>query len=188
MSNVVYKVALAGFFLSLTACGSGVKLNEAEVEDKKGASSALTQSTPATGAQQESKPLPVANVDLNTNADAAKLAAPAAAELVVYFELDSYTVRAQDRATIEAHAKQLSANKNRKLVLEGHTDEQGGREYNLALGQKRADAVRQALRLLGVSEGQLESVSYGEEKPAAQGQGEQSFARNRRVEFKYQGN
>jgi peptidoglycan-associated lipoprotein len=187
MSNVVYRVAVATFFLGLTACGSGVKLNEADVEDKKGSSSSVMQPTTVTPPAQESKPLPVASVDLSTNTDTAKLAMPAA-EQVVYFDLDSYTLRAQDRPTLEAHARQLTVNKNRKLMLEGHTDEQGGREYNLALGQKRADAVRQALRLLGVAEGQLESVSYGEEKPADQGQGEQSYARNRRVEFKYQGN
>jgi peptidoglycan-associated lipoprotein len=69
--------------------------------------------------------------------------------------------------------------------LEGHTDERGGREYNLALGQKRAEAVRQALSLLGVPESQLEAVSYGKEKPAAQGAAEADLAKNRRVEIRY---
>lgn len=188
MSKVIRGLALSALVAGLTACGSGVKLNEAEVEDKKGSSNTATQALPPTTAQQDSsKTQQVANVSVNNNAEAAKVAPPPA-ELVVYFELDSYTVRAQDRSVIEAHARQLSANKNRKLILEGHTDEQGGREYNLALGQKRADAVRQALRVLGVAEAQMESVSYGEEKPADQGQDEQAFARNRRVEFKYQGN
>jgi peptidoglycan-associated lipoprotein len=70
-------------------------------------------------------------------------------------------------------------------MLEGHTDERGGREYNLALGQKRAEAVQRALTLLGVSDSQIEAVSYGKEKPSAQGADEVSYAKNRRVEFKY---
>jgi len=79
----------------------------------------------------------------------------------------------------------LAANKSLKVSLEGHTDERGGREYNLALGQKRADAVRKALSLLGVSESQMESVSFGKEKPAAMGSDEVAFAKNRRVEISY---
>jgi peptidoglycan-associated lipoprotein len=86
---------------------------------------------------------------------------------------------------IESHARFLQSNKQRKANLEGHTDERGGREYNLALGQKRAEAVRQALSLLGVPEGQLEAVSYGNEKPAAQGGSEADLAKNRRVEIRY---
>jgi len=94
-------------------------------------------------------------------------------------------VRAEARPVIESHARFLQANKQRKANLEGHTDERGGREYNLALGQKRAEAVRQALSLLGVPESQLEAVSYGKEKPAAQGSSEADLAKNRRVEIRY---
>jgi len=79
----------------------------------------------------------------------------------------------------------LQANKQFKVQLEGHTDERGGREYNLALGQKRAETVRRALTLLGVSDAQLEAVSFGKEKPAASGPDEAAFAKNRRVEIKY---
>jgi len=86
---------------------------------------------------------------------------------------------------IENHARFLQANKQRKAMLEGHTDERGGREYNLALGQKRAEAVQRALVLLGVSDTQVEAVSYGKEKLAAEGADEASHAKNRRVEFKY---
>ena len=89
------------------------------------------------------------------------------------------------RPLIESHARFLQANKQRKANLEGHTDERGGREYNLALGQKRAEAVRQALSLLGVPESQLEAVSYGKEKPTAQGSAEADLAKNRRVEIRY---
>jgi peptidoglycan-associated lipoprotein len=79
----------------------------------------------------------------------------------------------------------LQANKQFKVQLEGHTDERGGREYNLALGQKRAETVRRALTLLGVSDAQLEAVSFGKEKPAVSGSDESAFAKNRRVEIKY---
>jgi peptidoglycan-associated lipoprotein len=104
---------------------------------------------------------------------------------VVYFDYDSFVVRAEARPVIENHARFLQANKQRKANLEGHTDERGGREYNLALGQKRAESVRQALSLLGVSDSQLEAVSYGKEKPAAQGSAEADLAKNRRVEIRY---
>jgi len=86
---------------------------------------------------------------------------------------------------IESNAKFLQANKQRKANLEGHTDERGGREYNLALGQKRAESVRQALTLLGVSDAQVEAVSFGKEKPMATGSDESALAKNRRVEIKY---
>jgi peptidoglycan-associated lipoprotein len=86
---------------------------------------------------------------------------------------------------IEKNAQFLQANKQSKAMLEGHTDERGGREYNLALGQKRAEAVRRALALLGVSESQIEAVSFGKEKPAASGSDESALAKNRRVEIKY---
>jgi len=110
---------------------------------------------------------------------------PAGVEHVVFFDYDSFVVRADARPVIENHARFLQVNKQRKANLEGHTDERGGREYNLALGQKRAEAVRQALALLGVSDAQLEAVSYGKEKPSAQGSAESDLAKNRRVEIRY---
>ena len=110
---------------------------------------------------------------------------PANVERVIYFDFDSYTVKPEYMATLEAHARFLNADRQRRVVLEGHTDERGGREYNLALGQKRADAVRRALALLGVQESQMEAVSYGKEKPAVEGSGEAVWSRNRRVELQY---
>lgn len=110
---------------------------------------------------------------------------PASVGRVIYFDFDSYTVKPEFMATLEAHARFLNADRQRRVVLEGHTDERGGREYNLALGQKRADAVRRALALLGVQDAQMESVSYGKEKPAVQGSGEEAWSRNRRVELVY---
>ena len=86
---------------------------------------------------------------------------------------------------IEAHSRFIKAAPNRKVMIEGHTDDRGGREYNLALGQKRAEAVRRSLGLLGVPDSQVEAVSFGKEKPAAQGTTEDARAQNRRAELSY---
>ena len=103
---------------------------------------------------------------------------------IVYFDFDSAVIRDDARAVIESHAKALTSDRTRRLTVEGHTDERGGREYNLALGQKRAEAVQRALVVLGASEAQLEAVSFGEERPAVPGASEEASARNRRVELK----
>lgn len=115
-------------------------------------------------------------------AAAASQAAPA--ERIVYFDFDSFAIRDDFKALIEGHARVLVREGTRRMTIEGHTDERGGREYNLALGQKRAEAVVRSLVLLGVSERQLEAVSFGEERPAAQGSDESAWARNRRAELK----
>jgi peptidoglycan-associated lipoprotein len=103
---------------------------------------------------------------------------------IVYFDFDSFVVRDDGRAVVEAHARLLNANRSRKMIVEGHTDERGGREYNLALGQKRAEAVARSLTLLGANDAQLEAVSFGEERPAVQGSDEAAWAKNRRAELK----
>lgn len=110
---------------------------------------------------------------------------PENVQRVIYFDFDAYTVKPEYMPVLEAHARFLNADRSRRVVLEGHTDERGGREYNLALGQKRAEAVRRALALLGVQDSQMETVSFGKEKPAVQGSGEEAWSRNRRVEFAY---
>ncbi len=104
---------------------------------------------------------------------------------VVYFDYDSYAIKPEFQAVVEVQARLLRADKSRRVALEGHTDARGGREYNLALGQRRAEAVRSAMSLLGVPDSQVEAVSFGMEKPAAQGSDEASFAKNRRVEINY---
>ena len=103
----------------------------------------------------------------------------------IYFDFDSYVVKPEYQSTLQAHANYLKANKSRSIKIEGNTDERGTAEYNLALGQKRADAVRQSLNLLGVSTSQVETVSFGEEKPAVQGTDEAAYSKNRRAEFFY---
>jgi peptidoglycan-associated lipoprotein len=106
---------------------------------------------------------------------------------VVLFDFDSFAVKDEYRPVVEAHAKFLAANKGARVTLQGHADERGSREYNIALGQKRADAVKQLMQLLGASEGQIETVSFGKEKPRSDGHDESAWAQNRRVEILYVG-
>lgn len=112
-------------------------------------------------------------------------AGPASAAKVLYFDYDSAAIRPEFQPVIDAHARWLAARQERRMTIAGHTDERGGREYNLALGQQRAEAVRRALQLLGVRAAQVETISYGEEKPATGGQEESAWARNRRAELVY---
>ncbi len=102
---------------------------------------------------------------------------------VIYFDFDSYVVKDEYRGTIDSYAKALAADRKKRMSVEGHTDERGGREYNLALGQKRAEAVAKSLALLGAGEAQVEAVSFGKERPAAQGSDEAAWAKNRRAEL-----
>jgi peptidoglycan-associated lipoprotein len=103
----------------------------------------------------------------------------------IFFDYDSYVVKDEFRPTLIAHANFMKAHPQHHVILQGNTDERGGSEYNLALGQKRAEAVRKALVLLGVSDSQLEAVSFGKEKPMAQGHDEAAYAQNRRVDLAY---
>lgn len=167
--------------LVMAGCSSGVKLDQTPVEDHSNSAISTTggNSADSNGSSQSG----VKGVDLG--ASAADAAGPRGIERIVYFDYDSYTVKPEFQALIEGHARFLKANRGRKVVIEGHTDERGGREYNLALGQKRSEAVRRALALLGVSEDQLEAVSFGKEKPVALGSDEASMAQNRRAEITY---
>lgn len=104
---------------------------------------------------------------------------------IVYFDLDSSDIRDEDRSIVEAHATYLAAHPQARLRLEGHADERGSREYNIALGERRTNGVRQLMGLFGVDEQQLTSISYGEERPAALGHEESAWQLNRRVELEY---
>lgn len=105
----------------------------------------------------------------------------------IFFDYDQFTVKEEFKPVVSAHAGYLSQNRSRRMTIQGHTDERGSREYNLALGQKRADAVKNMMTLLGASAAQIETVSFGEEKPRAQGANEQAWAENRRADIVYQG-
>lgn len=197
------KIALISLTLTLAACGSSVKLSDVPVEDRAGSSTASGSANPGASASSapvappSNTPRSVAPLQLApagaaaaapgtaSAAAAAAAAGPAGLGRVVYFDYDSFAIKPEFQAAIEGHARFLNANKNRSIRIEGHTDERGGREYNLALGQKRAEAVRRALSLLGVSEAQIEPVSLGKEKPAMTGESEEAFAKNRRAEIVY---
>lgn len=107
---------------------------------------------------------------------------------VIYFAYDSYDVAEQDRDLIAAHANYLAAHPGVSVRLEGHADERGSREYNIALGERRNSSVKRMLELQGVSPGQITTVSYGEENPAVEGHDESAWSLNRRVELVYVGN
>ncbi len=186
----------------LAACSSPIKLNEVAVEDRNGTAVGAQAAGGATGAANAAGAAGTtgaagtsgaAGADLGqrsvqaavVNSAAAGAAGPANAAKIIYFDYDSYVIRPEFQTAIDSHAKFLSVNKDRKLAIEGHTDERGGREYNLALGQKRSEAVRRALALLGVTESQVEAVSFGKEKPASNGADEASMALNRRAEINY---
>ena len=164
------------FAAALAGCASGVKLDEVPVDDRSG--SASTSGTPGAGGQTQVRPV---------QADTAQggQGGPVNVSRIVYFDYDSYVVKPEFQSVIEAHARFLKQNGTRHIVIEGHTDERGGREYNLALGQKRSEAVRRALELLGVRDAQVEAVSFGKEKPAIQGTDEAAWEKNRRAEIAY---
>ncbi|MEN9844794.1 MAG: Peptidoglycan-associated lipoprotein precursor [Pseudomonadota bacterium] len=167
----------------LAACGSSVKLDETPVSDRTG-----TPVTPIdpnagrnnTGTAATNRAVEPVSIDPRAMAEP-----PASVARVVYFDYDSFIVKSEYTSTLEAHARFLKADPSRRVLLQGHTDERGSREYNLALGQKRAEAVRRSLSVLGVSETQQEPVSFGEEKPAASNADETAYAKNRRVELVY---
>jgi len=167
----------------LTACGSSVKLDDVPVENRTG-SVVTPQSMPT--------PMPMANdvsskavIPVEIAATSIGAVGPMGVTKVIYFDYDSFTIKPEFQGAVEAHAKYMAVNKTIKLSVEGHTDERGGREYNLALGQKRAEAVRRALGLLGVTDAQVEAVSFGKEKPANSGMDEAALAKNRRAELSY---
>ena len=178
--------------VTLGACSSGVRLNDVPVEDRSASPVAASDQPPpavvtpagTSGAARSDGATrnEVARVDLTRPAGSATT--PGGSNLI-YFDYDSFVVKPDYADVIEAHARFLKADRNRKAAIEGHTDERGGREYNLALGQRRAEAVRRALGLLGVPDAQLEAVSFGKEKPAVQGGSEEAMARNRRAEIVY---
>ena len=154
----------------MAGCASPVKLDKAEVEKKD---VATTTTTP-----------PAAQATVATTDQSSKIVAPITLDRVIYFDFDSYAVKDEFRPIVEAHANLLKQNPSAKEVAEGHTDERGGSEYNLALGQKRAEAVVKQMQVLGVGESQLEAVSYGKERPAVDGHDESAWAKNRRVELR----
>jgi peptidoglycan-associated lipoprotein len=162
--------------LLAAGCASKVPLEEKKdvpVESRSGTAAGTGAGAGAAGTSQS------AVTTVNTGA-----AQAASAPRIVYFDFDSYTIRDEYRSVIETSAKALSGARTRRVTVEGHTDERGGREYNLALGQKRAETVARAMTLLGVNAEQVEAVSFGKERPVASGSDEAAWAKNRRAEIK----
>ena len=161
---------------ALGGCASSVNLEEAKVPVEDRTASGAGAGGAATGAGAQSG-VSTVNLD-NKGAGAAGLAR------TVYFDFDSFAVRDDARPVIDTHAKRLNGTAGLRMVVEGHTDDRGSREYNLALGQKRAEAVVRSLTLLGAKPAQLEAVSFGMERPAVKGSDESAWAKNRRAELK----
>ena len=168
--------AVAASAALLAGCSS-VKLDDVPVESRTttgGTGTTANAGSTTTGKAQSD----VTTVDL-------KGGAANGVTRIIYFDFDSYAVKDEYRGTIDSYAKTLAADRKKRLMVEGHTDERGGREYNLALGQKRAEAVAKSLALLGAGDTQVEAVSYGKERPAVQGSDEAAWAKNRRAELNY---
>jgi peptidoglycan-associated lipoprotein len=172
MKHLAFIVASAAL---LAACKSPVPLNEAPVEEK----APTPQPQAAVADPRDVRPVEAAAVDPLNDPKGVL------AKRSVYFDYDSYVVREDGKPVVQSHSDYLIKNKGRKILIQGNTDERGGTEYNLALGQKRAEAVRRAMATLGVAESQMEAVSLGEEKPKAVGSGEAAWAENRRADIVY---
>jgi peptidoglycan-associated lipoprotein len=185
--------------LSLAACSSAIKLDDpAPVENRGGPGGAgaggpggvggvggAAGGAGAGGAAGAGSERPVAQVTVDPAKDPLNDPGSVLSKRSIYFDFDSFEIRDEFRPVIEAHAKFLLVNKVRKVVIQGNTDERGSREYNLALGQKRAEAVRRSLTALGVPDAQIEAVSFGEEKPKSTGTDEAALAENRRADIVY---
>ena len=174
------KNALIGFGLVvlLAACASKDPVATTKVEDRTPAPTTGTTGTPTTGTTTNT-PVTGTNVLTDPNNILSKR--------VVYFDYNTDAVKPEFASLIQAHASYLAQNRNRKVRFEGHADERGSREYNIALGQRRATAVRTATTVLGVASERIETISFGEDKPKANGHDEASWAQNRRVEILYDG-
>jgi peptidoglycan-associated lipoprotein len=174
MSNFKGLAFIIGTAALLSACSTPVKLNDTPVVEK----------TPEPVAAQPAdtravNPVATASVDPLDDPQGVL------AKRSVYFDFDSYAVRDADKSVVENHSQYLTKNSGRKILIQGNTDERGGAEYNLALGQKRAEAVRKSMAALGVPESQMEAVSLGKEKPKATGSNEAAWAENRRADIVY---
>jgi peptidoglycan-associated lipoprotein len=173
--------------LALTGCGGSSSTKEADtptnarIEDRDISRAEMEEIDSGTSTQGVEEP---DTYDVMVLGDPNDPNGPLSVR-VIYFDLDSSNVRGDFRTAIEAHAAYLAANAEVAIRLEGHADERGSREYNLALGERRALAVRKQLVLLGASAGQVSAVSYGEERPVSDGSYDESYALNRRVEIIY---
>ncbi len=174
--------ALATAILAACSSTSTKDQDPAAVEDRGAAGAAaqpVTKPPVATG--PTTTPLAPKGVSGNPLKDPSNVLSKRS----VYFELDSNVVKEEFKPLVAAHARYLQQNRNQKMTVQGNTDERGSREYNLALGQRRADAVKQMMQLLGAQSEQIETVSFGEEKPKSTGHDEANWSENRRADLAY---
>ena len=172
----------------LAACGSTptVEQKGAAVEDRAPSTQQPVKSAPVDRAPVVAAVPPSATTGTPLDADL-KNPNSLLSKRSIFFDYDSNAVKEEFRPLVAAHARYLTQNKNAKMIIQGNTDERGSREYNLALGQRRADAVKQMMTVLGAEAPRVESVSFGEEKPRGQGATEAALAENRRADIVYQG-
>jgi peptidoglycan-associated lipoprotein len=155
----------------------------AKVEDRKPVIADAKPAITKPGPDATTRPSATQSVGVNPLKDPANILSRRS----IFFDYDSFVVKEEFKPVVAAHARYLSTSGQARATIQGNTDERGSREYNLALGQKRADAVKQMMTLLGATASQIETVSFGEEKPRAQGQTEQAYAENRRADIVHQG-
>lgn len=175
MRNFKSLAFIASAATLLAACSSPTKLNDTPVVEKSPEAPAAAQTD-----TRDINPVQTGSVDPLNDPQGVL------ANRSIYFDYDSFVVRADGQPIVQNHSGYLTKNTARKVLIQGNTDERGGTEYNLALGQKRAEAVRRSMASMGVSEGQMEAVSLGEEKPKATGSDEAAWAENRRADIVYQ--
>jgi peptidoglycan-associated lipoprotein len=164
--------------IAAAACASHEQRTEPQVTDQ---SKGTTAPPTTTGSNTVSPTNPNAGITGN------ELHTGVLAKRSVYFDFDSNAVKDEYRGLIQAHSRYMTDHRDTHIRIEGNCDERGSREYNLALGQRRAEAVKKIMTVLGVNDGRIETVSYGEEKPVAQGHDEAAWAQNRRADIKYAG-
>ena len=182
MNKVMLSVVLV---MLLGACAKQVKEEpKAAVEDRAvGTQAKVAEPTAAPKAETQTTPMTQPGMSGNPLKDPNNILSKRS----VFFEYDSSDVKADQRALVEAHAKYAAGHNDAKVTLQGNCDERGSREYNIALGQRRADSVKKIMTVLGVPESRIEAVSFGEEKPRAAGHDEASWKENRRTDIVYQG-
>lgn len=181
--NLVRLILASALLALITGCATqgGVDTEAVPVEDRSAASTEADTMTADEAAE-------AAGASASEGFTAADLEDPESllSQRIVYFAFDSNDIDQDTAAVLEAHASYLAAHPDVRVTVEGHTDERGSQEYNLALGERRAEAVKRVLVLNGALAEQIESVSYGEEKPAMDGSNEEAWAQNRRAELVYQ--
>jgi peptidoglycan-associated lipoprotein len=177
MTRVTSTLSLIALAAVLAGCASRTPVAQAPVtapaEPVAAVEAPAYTAAPAPAADSD-----VASVDLGTDTAANELAR------FVFFDFDSFVIRPEFKPTIDGHARRMADDRQTRLLIEGHTDERGSREYNLALGQKRADAVARSIALLGGDAGRIETVSFGKERPKVAESNEEAWAQNRRAELR----